>query len=209
LNTEVDEIIERWTKIDILPTALKRIEVAAEPEPTPVRWGLIWSGGAALAGVVLFASALWLNERSKEPTKDLILSSASTPAKPPSPAVEPAAAAAPLAQVSLPSPPPRQQPAEPSATSLLVMPQVSGPRQSPQSLSQPDPRPVAGQSPTSTPTNTAHPVAEPLSVTVLPGQTLIAIAHANHVSAHELAVANHLQRPYELMIGDRLLIPDR
>ena len=205
MNTEVDEIIERWTKIDILPTALKRIEVAAEPEPTPVRWGLIWSGGAALAGVVLFASALWLNERSKEPTKDLILSSASTPAKPPSPAVEPAAAAAPLAQVSLPSPPPRQQPAEPSATSPLA----STPRQSTQPLSQPDPPSAAEQSPSPTPTNTAHPVAEPLSVTVLPGQTLIAIAHANHVSAHELAVANHLQRPYELMIGDRLLIPDR
>ena len=204
MNTEVDEIIERWTKIDNLPTALKRIGAPAEPEPTPVRWGLIWSGGAALAGVVLLAGAIWLHERSKEPTKDLILSSASTPAKPPSPAVEPAAVTAPPGQVSLPSPLPRQLPAEPSATSPLA----SSPRQSPQPLSQPDPRPVAEQLPTPTPTNTVPSVAEPLSVTVLPGQTLITIAHANHVSAHALAVANHLQRPYELMIGDRLLIPD-
>jgi LysM repeat protein len=204
LNTEVDEIIERWTKIDTLPTALKRIEVSAEPKPTPVGWGLIWSGGAALAGVVLLASGLWLYERNKEPTKDLLPSSAITPAKPPSPAVEPTGAIAP-AQVSLPSPLPRPEPAEPSATSPLA----STPRQSTQPLSQPDPPSAAEQSPSPTPTNTAPPVAEALSVTVLPGQTLVTIAHANHVPVHTLEVANHLQPPYELRIGDRLLIPDR
>jgi LysM repeat protein len=63
--------------------------------------------------------------------------------------------------------------------------------------------PEAAQSPVSTPNP-----PEPRYITVADGQTLIRIAHANHLSARAIAAANHLERPYRLRAGSRLLVPD-
>ena len=49
---------------------------------------------------------------------------------------------------------------------------------------------------------------EPRYVTIEEGQTLIRIAHANHVLASAIAAANQLEPPYPLKAGSRLLIPD-
>jgi LysM repeat protein len=62
--------------------------------------------------------------------------------------------------------------------------------------------PMPGQAPQPT---LGH---EPRYITVAEGQSLIRIAHANHVSAKAVAVANHLERPYRLKIGSQLLMPD-
>jgi LysM repeat protein len=56
-----------------------------------------------------------------------------------------------------------------------------------------------------------HPAAEhpPHYITIERGQSLIRIARANHVSAAAIAVANHLEPPYPIQAGSRLLIPDQ
>ena len=45
-------------------------------------------------------------------------------------------------------------------------------------------------------------------ITITEGQTLIRIAHTNHLSARTIAVANHLEPPYRLKAGTRLLLPE-
>ena len=49
----------------------------------------------------------------------------------------------------------------------------------------------------------------PHYVTIERGQSLIRIARANHVPAAAIAVANHLEPPYPIQAGSRLLIPDQ
>jgi LysM repeat protein len=72
------------------------------------------------------------------------------------------------------------------------------------------PAPAAPQSRASAPNEPPQPADDhaPRYITVEEGQTLIRIAHANHVSAAEIAATNHLEPPFQLKPGLRLLIPD-
>ena len=48
---------------------------------------------------------------------------------------------------------------------------------------------------------------EPQYITVSEGQSLNRIARANHLTVTVIAAANHLESPYQLKVGSRLLIP--
>jgi LysM repeat protein len=63
--------------------------------------------------------------------------------------------------------------------------------------------PIGAQSPVSAPTP-----PEPRYIIIAEGQSLSRIARANHLSARVIAAANHLEPPYPLKAGTRLLIPD-
>jgi len=55
---------------------------------------------------------------------------------------------------------------------------------------------------------TASVKREPRYIVITHGQTLDQIARHNQVSLVALAAANHLERPYKLREGSRLLVPD-
>lgn len=69
--------------------------------------------------------------------------------------------------------------------------------------------------PSPTPTATAVPTASPAptpagtTYVVKSGDTLSSIARSSNVSVEAIAAANHLQPPYPLQVGDRLIIPAR
>ena len=62
-------------------------------------------------------------------------------------------------------------------------------------ISEPGPFPISRA-----PTGGSH-------VVVRPGQSLRGIAHAHHVPPSAIIAANHLQPPYKLVIGQRLVLP--
>jgi outer membrane biosynthesis protein TonB len=222
LTTEIDEIVERWTKIDSLPAALTRIAAKKEPQSSFVRWPVIGSGAAALLSVGLLIGAwYWLGERDKTPAADQAFSTINTAVKSPAaPEPPPVAVQAQVAPQGTSVPLNTPAPAKPELMPTVVASATPTLAQPPQPKPEPEPRPVVEQAPAAAPapvveqapvaasSPSPQPVAEPRYVTVAGGQTLLKIAHANHVSAHDIAIANHLERPYELMIGDKLLIPD-
>ena len=54
----------------------------------------------------------------------------------------------------------------------------------------------------------APPPSKPHDLVVEHGQSLNGIAHFHHVTPAALAAANHLQPPYKLKVGSRLVLPD-
>jgi LysM repeat protein len=49
---------------------------------------------------------------------------------------------------------------------------------------------------------------KPQFIVVEHGQSLRGIAHSHHVTPDALATANHLQPPYKLKVGSRLVLPN-
>lgn len=155
--------------------------------PAPIRWGLILSGVVAVFALLIGAN-YWASERWD------------------------ASGAAPV---------PRPVDTPNNARSALRAPpqpfsglSSSNSRPEPNIGVAPDPnQPPAfplGQAVQPTPAAPPQSEAEhqPRYITVSQGQTLIRIAHANHVSAKAIAAANGLERPYRLMVGSQLLMPD-
>jgi LysM repeat protein len=178
---------------------------------------------------LIIGGAYWVNERNRAPAGDVLADAVTMPAKPSAPAIAPVTITPP-SQVSPAIQPAPQQIEAPRSTSMptLIVPPTAGSSPPVQALAQPDPQPappaaqqmpaavaagIPAAAPTPAPVATvatapAPDAAEPRYVTVAEGENLSKIAHANHVPVHALAVANHLQAPYELMIGDRLVLPD-
>jgi len=200
-----------------LPAALLRIAPIVEPEASsPMRWAWIVAGVVVIFGLVIEGN-YWLSRREQAPVSAKLAPSTNAPAKPTPAVAEPLPTANPTPQPSVDlrslnsqSAPDQKAPA-PAAEQLPVL----SPGQPLQPLStQPvpvqDTTALAGvQSPVPAPSQPPDAVVEqePRYITIGEGQSLIRIAHANHVPAAAIAAANHLQPPYALKAGSRLLIP--
>jgi LysM repeat protein len=190
-----------------LPAPLLRIEPLPEPEaPRSTRVAWIAAGVMVLFGLVIGGN-YWLSQRDRPHTEVS-----------PAPLVKPVPAVAerspgadpppqlitglrPLSSQPTPDRTATTPPAEPS--------QAPSPDQINQPVEQ-APASAAARSRVFAPSESPHATEDraPLYVTIGEGQTLIRIAHANHVSAAEIAAANHLESPFQLKAGSRLLIPD-
>jgi LysM repeat protein len=199
-----------------LPAALSRIAPIAEAEASTTRWVWIVAGVAVLFGLIIGGDYL-LSHRGGAPVTAAVA--------PPTDARKPA----PTVTVPLPTPnsTPQLSVNQPSASSqsapdqaAMAQPAQPSPVTSSGQPLQPlssEPAPVqeaqvpaAAQSPVPVLSQPPEAVVEhePRYITIEEGQTLIWIAHANHVPAAAIAAANHLERPYALRAGSRLLIPD-
>jgi hypothetical protein len=200
-----------------LPAALLRIAPIAEPEAATKRWVWIIPGVVVLFGLVIGGDYL-LSQRGWAPVTAAVTPPTNALGKP-APTVAPA--------LPTPNPTPQLSGDQPSASGQSAPDQtaIAQPAQQPPfpSSGQPllplssEPAPVqeaqasaAAQSPVPAPSQPPGAVTEhePRYVTIEEGQTLIRIAHANHVPALAIAAANNLERPYALRAGSRLLISD-
>ena len=170
--------------------ALLRIASLAESEPLPTRWSRIVPGVIAVFALLIGAN-YWVSERGRAS----VAAQVPPPTDTPRAAVERPPMDRPAPQLSFGLwPTSSQLEPEDVRAPTATQPQISA-------LDQP-PNATPGQLPQST---LEH---EPRYITVSEGQSLIRIAHANHVSAKAIAVANHLEPPYRLKIGSQLLMPD-
>jgi LysM repeat protein len=157
---------------------LSRIAPIDEVEPSPTRWLWIVPGVMAVFAL-LIGGNYWVSESGRAFVAPQIARPISTPAKP-SAVIEP-------------------PPLDRSAAQLSVglRPQISPP--APEEAT----APIAAQAPVSAPSQ-----REPRYITIAEGQSLLRIARASHLSARAIAAANHLEPPYRLKAGSRLLVPD-
>ena len=186
----VIETISR-TEPEAQTAALLRIASLAKFELLPMRWSLIVSGVIAVFALLIGAN-YWASEKGRASTVQ-VSRPAATPDTPHA-GVEPPPMDGSALQLSFGLwPSSNQLEPEDLRAATATQPQISA-------LDQPrEPRP--GQPP--------EPALgrELRYITVSEGQSLIRIAHANHVSAKALAAANRLEPPYQLKIGSQLLIP--
>jgi hypothetical protein len=162
-----------------LPAALLRIAPAAEVEPLPThRWKWIVPSAIAVFAL-LIGGDYWMSESGRVPVTAQVARPINTSVKPP----------------AVIEPPPLDRPAPQLSVGLRLF--GSQPKWE-EAMA-----PGVAQSPASTPS-----LQEPRYIIIAEGQTLIRIAHANHRSARAIAVANHLEPPYRLKAGSRLLVPD-
>jgi hypothetical protein len=184
-------IIETISQAEQKPprTALLRIASLAEFEPLPTRWNRIVPGVIAVFALLIGAN-YWVSERGRAS----VAAQVPRPTDTPRAAVEPPPMDRPAPQLSFGLWPSSSQPEpEDVRAPTATQPQISA--------LDPPPVPTPGQLPQST---LGH---ESRYFTVFEGQSLIRIAHANHVSAKAIAAANHLEPPYRLKIGSQLLMP--
>jgi hypothetical protein len=173
------------------PTAaLLRIASLAEYEPLPTRWSRIVPGVIAVFALLIGAN-YWVSQRGRAS----VAAQVPRPTDTPRAAVEPPPMDRPAPQLSFGLWLSSSQP-EPEnvRASTATQPQISALDQLPESAPGRLPQSTLGR--------------EPRYITVSEGQSLIRIAHANHVSAKAIAAANHLEPPYRLKIGSQLLMPD-
>jgi LysM repeat protein len=193
-----------------LPAALLRIASIAEPEvSTTTRWVSIVAGIAVLVGLIIGGDYL-LNQIARVPVTAVAASPTKALGKPTPAVAEPpptANPAAPQPSVDLQSASIQSAPDQAAMAPAAGQPPAPSPGQPLSSA----PAPIqeattlaAAQSPVPAP-SVEH---EPRYITIGEGQTLIRIAHANHVPAAAIAAANQLEPPYPLKAGSQLLIPD-
>jgi LysM repeat protein len=173
--------------------AALRIASLAKRGPPPSRWSLIVSGVTAIFAI-LIGALYWINERGRASVAVQPLQASAT-ANVRQAAVEPVPIDRPAAQLAFGLWPPSSLP-EPEDVRLPVasQPQISALGESPRPMPSEPSQPGSGH--------------ESRYVTVVEGQSLIRIAHANHISAKAIAAANHLEPPYRLKVGSQLLIPE-
>jgi LysM repeat protein len=186
-----------------LPAPLLRIEPLPQPEAsrsTRVAW--IAAGVMVLFGLVIGGN-YWLSQRGRPLTAVSL-----APLVKPVPAVaERPPRADPPSQLITGLRPLSRQPA-PDRTATT--PQAEPSQAPPPDQNNRSPSPAEAESRVSAPGEPLHPTDDhvPRYITIGEGQTLIRIAHANHLPAAEIAAANHLEPPFQLKAGLRLLIPD-
>jgi LysM domain len=165
-----------------LPAALLRIAPVAEFEPLPTRsWKWIVPSVIAVFAL-LIGGNYWMSESGRVP----VTAQVAPPIKPINTSVKPPAVI---------EPPPLDRPVPQLSVGLRLLGSQPGSKEAM--------APEAAQSPVSAPNP-----QEPRYITIAEGQTLIRIAHANRLSARAIAAANHLEPPYRLRAGSRLLVPD-
>jgi LysM repeat protein len=169
--------------------AVLRIASLAKFDPPPSRSTLIVPGVIAVFAI-LIGALYCINERGRP---SVAVPQAGATSNTGQAAVEPVPIDRPAPRLSFGLWPPSSLP-EPEDVRLPVasQPQISALGESP--------RPMSNKPP--------QPGPRSRYVTVAEGQSLIRIAHANHVSAKAIAAANHLEPPYRLKVGSQLLIPE-
>ena len=198
-----------------LPAALLRIAPIVEPEASsPMRWAWIVAGVVVIFGLVIGGN-YWLSQREQAPVSAKLAPPTNELAKPTPAVAEPLSAANPTPQRSVDlrslnsQSAPDQKASAPEAEQSPVL--SPGQPLSTQPVPVQEATALAGaQSPVPAPSQPPDAVVEhePRYITIGEGQSLIRIAHANHVPATAIAAANHLQPPYALKAGSRLLIPE-
>ncbi len=170
------------------PTAaLLRIASQPKVEPLPARWDRIVPGVIAVFALLIGAN-YWVSERGQTSVAMQVHEPSNNPNQLQA-AIETSPLDRPAPQLSFGLwPSSIQSTPEDVRTPIAAQPQLSA-------LGEP-PKPMPGE------------LAQPTLVTVAEGQSLIRIAHANHVPAKAIAEANHLERPYRLKVGSQLLIPE-
>jgi len=202
-----------------LPAALLRIAPIAEPKAsTTTRWVWMVAGVAVLVGLLLGGDYL-LSQRGRAVVTATVAPPLTDAPGKPTPAVSgplPTTNPTPQHSVDQPSASSQSAPDQAAMAQPAQQPPVPSSGRPLQPLSS-EPAPVqeattlgAAQLPVLAPSQPPDAVVEhePRYVTIEEGQTLIRIAHANHVPASAIAAANQLEPPYPLKAGSRLLIPD-
>ena len=171
---------------------LLRIASRAEFAPLPIRWSWIVCG-VIIVFVILIGTNYWLSVRGRTSGAAQAPQPTAAPDKQ-HVGVELPPMDRPAAQLSFGLWPSSNQPEpEDVRAPTATQPQIAA-------LDQPR-EPTPGQPPE------PAPIHEPRYITVSEGQSLIRIAHANHISAKALAAANRLEPPYRLKTGSQLLMP--
>jgi LysM repeat protein len=199
-----------------LPAALLRIVPITEPEPSTTRWVWIVAGVAVLFGLVIGGNYL-LSLKGRAPITAAVapptngLGTATPPGIAPLPKTDPTPQLS-VGQLPAGNPSVSDQTAMAPATEQSPVLSSGQPLQSLSSKPEPvqEAATAAAQSSVSAPGQQSPPMVdhETRYITVEDGQTLIRIAHANHVPAAAIAAANQLEPPYPLKAGSRLIIPD-
>ena len=199
-----------------LPAALLRIVPITEPEPSTTRWVWIVAGVAVLFGLVIGGNYL-LSLKGRAPITAAVapptngLGTATPPGIAPLPKTDPTPQLS-VGQLPAGNPSVSDQTAMAPATEQSPVLSSGQPLQSLSSKPEPvqEAATAAAQSSVSAPGQQSPPMVdhETRYITVEDGQTLIRIAHANHVPAAAIAEVNQLEPPYPLKAGSRLIIPD-